>query len=380
VAESTRLVDLVQARIDEFLGDREPLLSSIAPELQPFVEYPRQLLRGGKRFRALFCYWGWQSVSGISHPAAGSGAQRQTATANPAAGDLGAVVLAASALEMFHAAALVHDDIIDNSDTRRGMPAAHRRFSETHRESGWNGSAAEFGASAALLLGDLLLVWSDELFDSGLRRVADPHANRAARAEFNRMRTEVALGQYLDILDEQSWQNYPEAELLSRAHRVIVYKSAKYSVEAPLAIGAALAGGSLAQVAALREFGLPLGIAYQLRDDLLGVFGDPEITGKPSGDDLREGKRTVLIALARTKLPPNATRLMDELLGDPELTAQQVRMLQASIRDSGAVDQVERIIAHNVKLATEAIMSAPVSTAARDQLVQLADTVSRRAA
>jgi geranylgeranyl diphosphate synthase, type I len=380
VAESTRLVDLVQARIDQFLGDREPLLSSIAPELEPFIEYPRQLLRGGKRFRALFCYWGWQSVSGVSHSAAGLGAQRPHLDANPAAGDLGAVVLAASALEMFHAAALVHDDIIDNSDTRRGLPAAHRRFSDTHRESGWNGSAAEFGSSAALLLGDLLLVWSDELFDSGLRRVADPDANRAARAEFNRMRTEVALGQYLDILDEQSWQNYPEAELLSRAHRVIVYKSAKYSVEAPLAIGAALAGGSLAQVAALREFGLPLGIAYQLRDDLLGVFGDPEITGKPSGDDLREGKRTVLIALARTKLPPNATRLVDELLGDPDLSAQQVRMLQASIRDSGAVDQVERIIAHNVKLATEAIMSAPVSTAARDQLVQLADTVSRRAA
>ena len=380
MAESTRLVDLVQARIDQFLGDREPLLSSIAPELEPFIEYPRQLLRGGKRFRALFCYWGWQSVSGVSQSPAQQVAQRPNPTAPPAAGDLGAVVLAASALEMFHAAALVHDDIIDNSDTRRGLPAAHRRFSDTHRESGWNGNAAEFGASAALLLGDLLLVWSDELFDSGLRRVADPDANRAARAEFNRMRTEVALGQYLDILDEQSWQNYPEAELLSRAHRVIVYKSAKYSVEAPLAIGAALAGGSLAQVAALREFGLPLGIAYQLRDDLLGVFGDPEVTGKPSGDDLREGKRTVLIALARTKLPPNATRLVDELLGDPDLTAQQVRMLQASIRDSGAVDQVERIIAHNVKLATEAIMSAPVSTAARDQLVQLADTVSRRAA
>ncbi|MEO7005713.1 MAG: polyprenyl synthetase family protein [Terrimesophilobacter sp.] len=376
MAESTRLVDLVQARIDQFLRDREPLLSSIAPELEPFIEYPRELLRGGKRFRALFCYWGWQSVSGLSHSAAPRDAQHS----NPDAGDLGAVVLAASALEMFHAAALVHDDIIDNSDTRRGLPAAHRRFSETHRDAGWNGNAAEFGSSAALLLGDLLLVWSDELFDSGLRRVADPNANRAARAEFNRMRTEVALGQYLDILDEQSWQSYPEAELLSRAHRVIVYKSAKYSVEAPLAIGAALAGGSLAQVAALREFGLPLGIAYQLRDDLLGVFGDPEVTGKPSGDDLREGKRTVLIALARTKLPPNATRLMDELLGDPDLSAQQVRMLQASIRDSGAVDQVERIIAHNVKLATEAIMSAPVSTAARDQLVQLADTVSRRAA
>ena len=376
MAESTRLVDLVQARLDQFLSDREPLLSSIAPELEPFIEYPRELLRGGKRFRALFCYWGWQSVSGVSHSAELQGAQRS----NPDAGDLGAVVLAASALEMFHAAALVHDDIIDNSDTRRGLPAAHRRFSDTHRQSGWNGNSDEFGSSAALLLGDLLLVWSDELFDSGLRRVADLDANRAARAEFNRMRTEVALGQYLDILDEQSWQNYPEAELLSRAHRVIVYKSAKYSIEHPLLIGGALAGASPDLLAAYSAFGLPLGEAFQLRDDVLGVFGDPAETGKPAGDDLREGKRTVLVALARTKLPPNASRLVDELLGDPDLSAQQVRMLQASIRDSGAVDQVERIIAHNVKLATEAIMSAPVSTAARDQLVQLADTVSRRAA
>jgi geranylgeranyl diphosphate synthase, type I len=371
VAESTRLVDLVQARIDQFLDDREPLLTSIAPELAPYIEYPRDLLKGGKRFRALFCYWGWQSVTGSP-----TGDENR----NPDAGDLGAVVLAASALEIFHAAALVHDDIIDNSDTRRGLPAAHRRFAGIHREAGWSGGSAAFGSSAALLLGDLLLVWSDELFDSGLRRVPGADANRAARAEFNRMRTEVALGQYLDILDEQSWQSYPETELLSRAHRVIVYKSAKYSVEAPLAIGAALGGASLEQVAALREFGLPLGIAYQLRDDLLGVFGDPEVTGKPSGDDLREGKRTVLIALARTKLPPNATRVIDELLGDPELTEQQVRMIQASIRDSGAVDQVERIIAHNVKLATTAITTAPISTAARDQLVQLADTVIRRTA
>ena len=229
MAESKRLVDLVQARIDQFLDDREPLLTSIAPELAPYIEYPRDLLKGGKRFRALFCYWGWQSVTGS--PASDE-------NRNPDAGDLGSVVLAASALEIFHAAALVHDDIIDNSDTRRGLPAAHRRFSGIHREAGWSGSPTAFGSSAALLLGDLLLVWSDELFDSGLRRVPGAAANRAARAEFNRMRTEVALGQYLDILDEQSWQSYPETELLSRAHRVIVYKSAKYSVEAPLAIGA----------------------------------------------------------------------------------------------------------------------------------------------
>jgi geranylgeranyl diphosphate synthase type I len=249
-----------------------------------------------------------------------------------------------------------------------------------HTEGEWTGDPGTFGSSAALLLGDLLLGWSDEMFDSGLHALSDPDARVAARREFNLMRTEVTLGQYLDILEERSWISHPEPELLSRAHRVIVYKSAKYSIEAPLAIGAALGGASIAQVSALRAFGLPLGIAYQLRDDLLGVFGDPQTTGKPAGDDLREGKRTVLIALARQSMPGNSRSLLDELLGDVNLDAQQVSMLQASIRDSGAVEQVERIIDHNVALAIAAVTDAPISAAARSELVRLADTVSRRTA
>jgi geranylgeranyl diphosphate synthase type I len=372
VAESARLVDLVQAGIDEFLDGRAPLLESIASELAPFVDYSRELLRGGKRFRALFCYWGWNAVS--DQDAAGDPDDIRYR-------ELPSVIRAATALEIFHAAALVHDDIMDNSDTRRGLPSAHKRFEAIHRDGSWTGSAEVFGRSGALLLGDLLLDWSDELFQRGLRELSNVGAADAARREFDRMRTEVTVGQYLDILEEQSWQTYPDAELLPRAHRVIVYKSAKYSVEAPLSIGATLGGGSLGQIAALREFGLPLGVAYQLRDDLLGVFGDSEVTGKPSGDDLREGKRTVLIAIARAKLPLNARRLLDELLGDSALSGQQVSMLQASIRDSGAVEQVERIIDHNVKQAIAALSSAPISTTAREQLVRLTDTeVIRRTA
>ena len=373
MAESTRLVDLVQADIDRFLDDRDPVLAAISPDLSPFIDFSRELLRGGKRFRALFCYWGWQAASGRTPDFDGM-------SENERASDLPSIVLAASALEIFHAAALVHDDIIDNSATRRGMPAAHKRFQAMHADGGWIGSESSFGRSAAILLGDLLLGWSDELFDSGIRSLSSRTAGLVARAEFNRMRTEVTAGQYLDILDERSWQNYPEPELLARAHRVIVYKSAKYSIEAPLVIGAALAGATNEQISVLREFGLPLGIAYQLRDDLLGVFGDPVVTGKPAGDDLREGKRTVLIALARTKLPSNSRSLLDELLGDEDLDEQQVRMLQASIRDSGAVDQVERIIDHNVRIARTAMADSPLSAAARDQLERLADTVTRRSA
>ena len=368
---SPRLVDLVQARLDEFFVERTELVTSVAPELETFLDYSADLLRGGKRFRALFCYWGWQAVG------AGRG-EFDPLVADESPVDLPSVVTTAAALEIFHAAALVHDDIMDNSDTRRGAPAAHKRFEELHRTGGYLGSASHFGQSAGLLLGDLLLGWSDEMLDEGLSSLASRDSASAARLEFNRMRTQVTLGQYLDILEEKSWQAHPETELLPRAHRVIVYKSAKYSVEAPLAIGARLGGASSEQVDALRTFGLPLGVAYQLRDDLLGVFGDPEVTGKPAGDDLREGKRTVLIALARTKLPTNVRNLLDELLGDADLDRQQIQLMQNAISDSGAIDHVERIIDHNVGIAREALVDAPLTSSARDQLLQLTDTVIRR--
>ena len=202
----------------------------------------------------------------------------------------------------------------------------------------------------------------------------------AGRREFALMRTEVTAGQYLDILEENAWATYPEAEALPRAHRVIVYKSAKYSIEAPLTIGAALGGARPEQLAALRAFGLPLGVAYQLRDDMLGVFGDPEVTGKPAGDDLREGKRTVLIALARTKLPGHLRAVVDELLGDRELDATQVELIRTTLLECGAVDHVERIIDHNVDLARAAIREAPLAGSARSELLELADTVTRRIA
>ena len=370
MAGSTRLVDLVQSRLDEFLAEHGAVLNRISPDLGIIDDSARQLLAGGKRFRALFCYWGWRSVAGFS-----GGDEPLDDREHPG---LEAVVSVASALEVFHAAALIHDDIMDNSDTRRGQPSAHRRFEALHREQGWSGSARDYGDASALLLGDLLLAWSDELFDSGVRLIGSADAAIAARDQFALMRTEVTLGQYLDMLEETSWRSRPETELLPRAHRVVVYKSAKYTVEAPLMIGASLADASLPQLAALRAFGLPLGIAFQLRDDLLGVFGDPAVTGKPAGDDLREGKRTVLVTLARQKLPGSAARLFDELLGDEELNDQQVAMLQTAVRDSGAVEQVEKIIAHNVAVATAALADAPLTRSAREQLGALADTVSRR--
>lgn len=367
-----RLVDLVQHRIDEFLDARAPILAAVSDDTRPLESISRDFLSFGKRYRARFCYWGWQSVQGVGDPADWFGDDRR--------GDLPAVVGVAAALELFHAAALVHDDLIDDSDTRRGAPAAHRRFEQVHRDGRFVGSADRFGDSSAILLGDLLLVWSDELLADSLDGFADRSNARAARAEFNRMRTDVTAGQYLDIVAEAGWPHVPDALAVETAVNVITYKSAKYSIEAPLAIGASLGGASLPQMAALREYGLPLGIAFQLRDDLLGVFGDSEVTGKPAGDDLVEGKRTVLVALARETLPPSVRRTVDELLGDPELDGEQVAMLQETIRGSGAIDRVERMISENVERALDALEDAPLTHDAREALSRLADSISVRTA
>ena len=369
--ESKRLVDLVQSRIDEYLMSRDPIVTLISSDLTPLMDYSRQFLSGGKRFRAQFCYWGAQCVLLPDSGAISASESLQLVQGDP-------VVAIASALEIFHAAALVHDDIIDNSDTRRGAPSAHKLFESLHQTEGWVGDPASFGRASAILLGDLLLGWSDELLDEGLYELDDQASARRARLEFNHMRTEVTAGQYLDILEERAWKAQPEIELLDRALRVIVFKSAKYSVQAPLVIGAAQAGASTAQLTSLRTFGLPLGIAYQLRDDLLGVFGDTAVTGKPSGDDLTEGKRTVLIALARERLKETDRASLDAQLGDPTLDAPRIRSLQQLILASGAVDRVEALIASQVTEALAALETAPISAVARQKLLDLTDRVTRR--
>jgi geranylgeranyl diphosphate synthase type I len=362
VTQGSRLVDLVRSRLDRLVDERSSILAAVAEETTSLAEYSRQLLRGGKRVRAQLCWWGREAVAGGEQP-------------TPA--DVDSVVTVAAALEVFHAAALVHDDLIDSSDTRRGFPSAHRRFERLHAESGYAGDAGSFGRASAILLGDLLQSWSDDLLSEGLAAVT-PERRAAVRREFERMRIEVLAGQYLDLVEEHAWPTVDEDEALPRAERVILYKSAKYSVEAPLVIGAGLGGADAGQVAALRAFGVPLGIAFQLRDDLLGVFGDPEVTGKPAGDDLREGKRTVLIAHSRALLPPGSRRLLDELLGDPELTEEQVRTLQTTISASGAVDRVEAAIAGRVAEARAALTAGPFDAAAREALDALVVPLTAR--
>jgi geranylgeranyl diphosphate synthase type I len=258
---------------------------------------------------------------------------------------------------------------MDASDTRRGRPSPHKAFEGLHRERSWAGDPEQYGAAAAILLGDLLLSWSDELLrTSGLPapRVLD------ALGYFDLTRSEVVTGQFLDV----SAQARGAADV-DVAMTVLRYKSAKYSIERPLHIGAALAGASRDTIAELTRFGLPLGEAFQLRDDLLGVFGDPEATGKPAGDDLSEGKRTVLVALALDALGPADRSRLDASLGRA-LSADQVEELRALIDASGARVQVEQVITSLTDRALAALDAADVRDDARGVLRDLAAATTQR--
>lgn len=363
--ETKRLAGLIQERLDDVIAEHRKELEPLGADATPLLDEATAYVAGGKRVRAQFAVLGYQSV----RPLDLLGAPGR---------ELSSVLDLACALEFFHAAALIHDDVIDRSDTRRGRAATHKQFAELHAERSWRSDAAHFGLSAAILLGDLLQSWADELFERACSGIADAEATARARTHFNRMRSEVAVGQYLDVVEEQRASFAERDEQLERSTRVLVYKSAKYSVEAPLLIGGALAGGSQEQEQALGAFGLPIGVAFQLRDDLLGVFGDANLTGKPAGDDLLEGKRTVLVTLARETLPLPQRRLFDELLGDPTLEPAQLGMLQQTIHDSGAVSQVERMIDRNINRAEAALDFAPLRKETCEQLIALAHKAGHR--
>lgn len=345
-----------------FVSAQRRSVADAGPEAARFVAAGADAVTGGKRLRGRFCISGWRAV------------EESSGTVGPAPAP---VIGAAAALEVFHAAALVHDDLIDNSDTRRGRPSAHRALEAGHRGAGWLGDADAFGRSGAILLGDLLVAWSDDLLEEGLAQTS-PDRAAAARRQYALMRREVTLGQFLDIAEESAFASEPDDRHTERALRVASFKSARYSVQQPLAIGAALAGADAAQAAALAAFGHPLGMAFQLRDDVLGVFGDEAATGKPSGDDLREGKRTVLIAYAREALAPTARRIVDELVGDPGLDSSQIASLQQTIVDTGALDRVERLIADYAHEADRALSGARLGNAAVGELRDLARAATVR--
>ncbi len=358
--DPARLAELglrVNDALERFLDRAEPVVTRIGPELDPVAEVTRQfVLAGGKRLRPAFCYWGWRATG---------------------APDSDGALNAAASLELLHACALIHDDVMDASDTRRDRPSIHRRFADLHLSGGWRGDPEAFGASAAILLGDLCLVWADQMFgECGL----DPAAIDRARGIYAEMRVELMAGQYLDVLSSALHESGSATANLAteRALRVARFKSAKYTIERPLQLGGTLAGAPAELLAAFSAYGLPLGEAFQLRDDVLGVFGDPAVTGKPAGDDLREGKRTALVSLAEQRAAPRAAAQLSTLLGDRNLDAEGVATCRQVISECGALAEVEALIVRRGAQAREALLVPTLDHGARRSLEALAAAVTDR--
>lgn len=314
------------------------------------VSGARRAVTGGKRLRARLCI--------ASAEACGA---RVSNAESPA-------VCAGAALEFFQAAALAHDDLMDGSDTRRGEPASHRWFAAQAPQESGGRSAREFGASGAILVGDLLLASSATILHRGTARLSAPVRTQVDEL-YAAMAAEVALGQFLDLI--AAYGPWPQDSGMERAWRVITAKSARYSVELPLLLGAKIAGASSGVQTWLTDVGRRVGIAFQLRDDLLGVFGDPQVTGKPAGDDLREGKRTVLVALAHQRADPTQRALLERDLGRRDLDVTLTAALQAVLIETGARDAVENLISEHGLQAQRLLDAPPVGIGDVSGLAQL---------
>lgn len=323
-------------RTDEFL---QPITKSLA-------EY---ILDGGKRFRPTFAYLGFLGAGGIASPK---------------------IARACAALELVHVCALVHDDLMDGSDTRRNRQSIHRQFQDHHRDSKYVGNSENYGASVAILLGDLSLAWSDELLY--LSGVEQPQLNQALPI-FHEMREELMAGQYLDVLESVRGESN-----IVRSSKIAQLKSGKYSIERPLQFGAALAGANSTLIDDFSNFGLALGEAFQLRDDLLGIFGEPNVTGKPSGDDIREGKRTLLIALTLEKCNESERRLLEISLGDKNVESSKIAAIQEVISRCGAMEECERLISELFDKAVANLDKSVCLDEIKKLLVDMAKAATQR--
>ena len=362
-------VQLIETELVAMLGRRLAELDFLGADIDAFGDVLGGLVRGpGKRLRPAFVYWGYRAAGGA-----------------PAGPDAHAALRVGCAVEFLHACALICDDLMDGSAVRRWEPAAHIRLAGPDGRHGWPGPRAEFGRAAALVLGLQAFAWADAaLCDAGLR----PERLATVLRLFTTLRTEVIGGQYLDLVHAQrglvrratrpAGAVLPVAEQIGTAERIIRYKSAKYTVERPLQLGAAVTGAAGAE-SFLSGYGLPLGEAFQLRDDVLGVFGDPAVTGKPAGEDIREGKQTLLLVLAREMAGPAEQRAIEMVPGNPAATDADIAGVRAALARCGALDAVERRIAGLARQARAALEAeAGVPDDARAALLQLAGQATRR--
>lgn len=338
------IAERVEKRLDTLLDGEVARWADLSPDLAPPLESLRRLVMGGgKRLRPAFCYWGYLGAGGDS--------------------SADEVIDAGAAFEMLQAFALVHDDVMDGSSTRRGARTAHLEFDGVHRDESWRGEGRRFGEGVAILIGDLAHVYADQLL---------PRTSRAVQDVWDELRVELNVGQYLDLIGTARADTDHES-----ARRIARYKSGKYTIERPLHIGAALAGRLDELEGPLSAYGDPLGEAFQLRDDLLGAFGDSAVTGKPVGDDLREGKPTPILAAATAAADAAQAEVLGDI-GTADLSGDAIARIQQVLVDTGAVEVIEASIDALTTQAITATDRLDITDDARVALVELAHFVAWR--
>ncbi|MFZ1286011.1 MAG: polyprenyl synthetase family protein [Candidatus Phosphoribacter sp.] len=330
--------------------DVDSLATSPPPPEELTVELVAELRRrvreGGKRLRPIYSIWGWLAAGGQSRP--------QTHAL---------LVEIGAALELLHLFALVQDDVMDRSDHRRGLPTLHLTAAEAHRRLGSLGDPVLFGDSAATLLGDLALS------EACLLVAANP---APVRALWRLMTVELVHGQLYDLTHAASRDRRIE---MTRA--IARLKTGRYTVTRPLQLGALVAGADDDLALRLGAYGDLVGDAFAIRDDILGVWGDPATTGKPVGDDLRSAKPTVLLAMAAERVPESGRALM-AACNAGTLDDDGVHALRDGLAAWGVLDRAEAMIAELVTEASGLLASTPVDPQARAALDGLANRVAWR--
>lgn len=343
------IVTQINERLHACMQQHRTELLAIDEGLLPLWDVINQLVTaGGKRYRPAFVWWGYIAAGGQPH---------------------WDVLGPATAVEMLHTFALIHDDIMDRASTRRGVTTSHVAMAALHNKNGWLGDSTWFGQSSAILAGDLTAIWADELFVAP--SLPASHVT-LGRHVFTTLRSEVMVGQWLDI----QLAALPHATP-AHSEKVALLKSGRYSVSRPLQLGAALAGvqdGEILQ--ALLAYGDALGVAFQLRDDMLGVFGESDQTGKSVGSDIYEGKRTVLVLTALEAANANQRDVITAALGNQDATLQQVDAVRQVLVDTGAKDKVEAHIGLLAETCHKAVQHIPDPT--KRVLVELAHEAINR--
>lgn len=333
-----------------YLSEKKSAAVEINTETAVLVEEIRRFSEnGGKRVRPAFMFSGYVAAGGQAYEA---------------------ILFATLSVELLHTFALIHDDIIDNSSLRRGELTTHKQFEKIHKEKNLQGNGKEYGLSSAILAGDLALSFAEEILTSA---PFPQERLRRARYFFDQMKMQVLYGEYLDVLGGFQ-KSLNEDQVL----QILEYKTAKYTVERPLHIGAVLAGADFEILETFSRYGIPFGQAFQMQDDLVGSFASEKEIGKPSDSDIKEGKKTLLLVKAYERATKSQKKILDAVVGNKNSSQEEVDKVRKIMKETGSYDYCLKLSKQLLIQAEEALKDQKLKEEGRWYLLKAIEYLEER--